>query len=394
MKKNILTKFYIFNFLVLGTFNLAHPVTPRLINDLGLPTFMFGLFFALMSIGSYIFSPIWGSLSDFLGRKKFLVYGVIGYGFAQLGFGMSQSAFIISAFRLLAGALSVSYVAVMMACINDLTTKENRIKSLAYLSATVAMGGAVGSIVGGLVGAQNYLHTFIFQFFCCIILGISIQFFIPETLVQLKDEPIKLSLNHLKFKKSSIDYNSLLGSLILTVTLLTIMTTSYNSTIGFFVESDLALPTYLNGIVLSISPLVAIFVNFFISPKVATYFNEFKTLIFIAGASALSLFIWSISSNLFIVIPFFLIYLIVSALALPIYQGMIAAHAKDNAGELMGIQNSARSVGMIIGSLASGFLYDLGSRLPFILGSITALLCFILLLNEYQNNKKNVRTNT
>ena len=45
-------------------FNMAHPVTPMFINKLGLPTFMFGLFFATMSVGNFIGSPLFGSLSD------------------------------------------------------------------------------------------------------------------------------------------------------------------------------------------------------------------------------------------------------------------------------------------------------------------------------------------
>lgn|GEM_PF-1023012 len=391
MKKQVLLRFYILNFLVLATFNLAHPVTPRLINELELPSYMFGLFFALMSVGSYIFSPVWGSLSDFKGRKKFLVFGVVSYGIAQIGFGFSQHAFIISTFRLMAGAFSVSYIAVMMACMTDLVDKENRIKEMAYLSATVAMGGAVGSILGGWVGVSSYLHTFIFQFICCLLIAIAIIIFIPETLKQKKTGPTILSLNHLKVQKTSLNLNSLLGTLILTVVLLTVMTTSYNSTIGYFVESDLKLPTYLNGLILSISPLVAIFVNFFISPKLASRFEGLKTLIFVAGVSGLALLIWSITPSLFIAGPFFLLYLFISALALPIYQGMIAEQTRDNAGEIMGIQNSARSVGMVIGSLAAGSLYNLGSRLPFIFGSITAFICFILLLNEFRRQSKNVR---
>lgn len=41
------------------TFNMAHPVTPMFITNLKLPTFMFGLFFAAMSIGNFIGSPFW-----------------------------------------------------------------------------------------------------------------------------------------------------------------------------------------------------------------------------------------------------------------------------------------------------------------------------------------------
>ena len=62
-------------------------------------------------------------------------------------------------------------------------------------------------------------------------------------------------------------------------------------------------------------------------------------------------------------------------LAQPIYQSMISKYAQDNAGEIMGIQNSARSLGMVIGSLTSGFLYQIGSKLPFLFGSRDGRYC-------------------
>ena len=67
---------------------------------------------------------------------------------------------------------------------------------------------------------------------------------------------------------------------------------------------------------------------------------------------------------------------------------MISKHAKDNAGEIMGIQNSARSVGMVIGSLMAGFLYDFGSKLPFLVGSVMALIACLILILQYRREKK------
>ena len=388
MKQQPLRKFLLLNFLIMTVFNFAHPVTPRLINELQLPSYMFGLFFALMSVGSYISSPIWGSLSDYKGRKQFLMLGVLGYGVVQLGFGLSTTAFVISIFRVLGGVLSVSYVAVIMASISDLSSKENRAKSLAYLAATTAMGAAFGSNIGGWIGSTNYTYTFIAQFIACIILTGILYFFTDETLVMKKEgKPVVLT-NHLKFKKSSIDFKSMLGSLILTVIFMNITTTSYTSTIGYFVESELKLPTQLNGLILSIAPISAILVNFLISPRLAKHFDELTTLMVIVGLTAITLFIWAFSSNLIVVGLFLILFLIVMPLAQPIYQSMISKHAKDNAGEIMGIQNSARSVGMVFGSLLAGFLYEYGSKIPFLIGSFTALIALIILIKEYKRQSQ------
>ena len=388
MKKNSLRKFLFFNFLIMTVFNFAHPLTPRLIIELHLPSYMFGLFFALMSIGSYVFSPIWGSLSDYKGRKKFLMFGVLGYGVAQLGFGLSQTAGIISIFRILSGILSVSYVAVTMACISDLSSRENRAKSLAYLAATTAMGAAAGSNIGGWVGSSDYKTTFIIQFLSCIALTIGLWLFTSETLEKKKDGKVIIALNHLKFKKSTIDFKSLLGTLIITVAFMNITTTAYNSTIGYFVESDLKLPTQLNGLVLSIAPIGAILVNFFVNPRLAAKYDELKTLIVVIALTAVSLFVWAYSTNLIVVGIFIIIFFIVMPLAQPIYQSMISKYAQDNAGEIMGIQNSARSLGMVIGSLTSGFLYQIGSKLPFLFGSGTAFIACLILILQYRRNKK------
>lgn len=44
MEQKTLRKFLFLNFLIMSVFNFAHPVTPRLINELKLPSYMFGLF--------------------------------------------------------------------------------------------------------------------------------------------------------------------------------------------------------------------------------------------------------------------------------------------------------------------------------------------------------------
>ena len=78
MDKNKMKKILFINFITMATFNMAHPVTPSLINALSMPTYMFGVLYSTMSIAHFVMSPIWGAMSDQKGRKRFLVIGVIG----------------------------------------------------------------------------------------------------------------------------------------------------------------------------------------------------------------------------------------------------------------------------------------------------------------------------
>ena len=388
MNKTSLNRFLLFNFIIMATFNLAHPVTPRLIQELQFPDEMFGIFFALMSVGSFIMAPIWGSLSDFSGRKRFLLLGVLGYGFAQLGFGLSTSIPTISFFRLLSGGISTSYVTVVMAVVADICKQSHRAKGMAYLVATTSLGAAVGSMIGGIIGQENYQYSFFTQFGMCLVLALLLFLLTGETLQQKKAGQYTLSLNHLRFKKPSFELSPLLITMIMTVALLNITTTAYTSTISYYVESVLQLPTQLNGLFLSFAPISAVLVNFFLSPFIAARFDDSKTLVFTVVTMGLSLLGWALFDGAFAFI-FLFTFLIIMPLAQPIYQAIITKLAKDNAGEILGIQSSSRSLGMVIGSLMSGYIFNIGVKLPFLLGACFSLLAaFILIKNLHKQNKK------
>lgn len=388
MSKSKLRKILFINFITMTTFTMAHPVTPTLINTLMLPTYMFGVLYSTMAVAQFVMSPIWGSMSDTKGRKKFLIVGVLGYGISQLGFGLSETTGTILLFRILGGGMSVGFITVATAYVSDISTKEERVKYLAYYTATASIASSVGALLGGSIGTFGYKYTFIAQFIFSIIVSMIIYFIIDET-IEDKSEKVNIYLKHLKPTKKSIDLKSGIGIMMMVMTLITITTTSYSSTINYYVESVLNMPTTVNGAVMAVGGIVALIMNVFINPYIGKKFSENKSIITLLFVAGLSIIIASLSKNIILALVFLLLFIASSSLVMPIQQSIVSKLAKDNYGEVMGIQGSFKAIGMVTGSLVSGFIFDYGNKLPFILGGICCIVAFILLVSSNKRINNN-----
>lgn len=390
MDKSKMKKILFINFMIMTIFNMAHPVTPTLINALKLPSYMFGIFYSTMAVAHFVMAPIWGSMSDSKGRKKFLVLGVVGYGISQIGFGFSGNAGTILLFRILGGGMAVSFMTVVIAYITDVSTKEERVKYMAYHSATMSIGTSVGALLGGTIGSFGYKYTFLFQGILSIMAGLVIYLMIDET-IQNKSQKLNVYLEHLKPGKKTVDFKSTIGIMMIVMTLITITTTSYNSTINYYIESVLNMPTTVNGMVLAIAGMVALIMNLVVNPYLGKKFDEKKNILGALLIAAISIIFASISKNIIISLLFLLIFIASSALIVPMQQSIVSKLAKDNYGQVMGIQGSFKAIGMIVGSLVSGFIFDYRNKLPFILGGLCCIIAFLVVskislnYNDYKN---------
>lgn len=365
------------------TFNMAHPVTPMLIKSLGLPSFMFGVLFAVMSIGNFIGSPLWGTLSDSKGRIKFLILGALGYGISQLGFGYITNPLIILLFRFTGGFFVVSYLTTSMAYITDISTKETRVKYITYYAAASTIGSALGSLLGGIIGSTNYRTTFLVQFIFCLILGALVYFLLNETITPSKE---KIHFRRKKNISATSIINKNLIPVFAVIILFFFTSTSYNSTINYYIEDVLNLSSTFIGAFLAVAGIVGFTVNLIFTPLLTKYFKEINVFKFITLTLSLALLLMVSCNNSLLFLCAAILFASLASIHIPLQQALVTKLSQGNYGSLMGILNSCKAVGMVTGSLLSGFIFEFGSKLPFLISAIVIGFGFIIL--TLANSKK------
>jgi len=99
-----------------------------------------GLITGLFSLMQFIFAPLWGKLSDRIGRRPVLIIGMLGFALGNFLFGLSSNLLMLYFSRFLGGSLSAAVLPVSAAFVADLTLESQRGKGMALMGSASGLG--------------------------------------------------------------------------------------------------------------------------------------------------------------------------------------------------------------------------------------------------------------
>ncbi|MDP9017279.1 MAG: MFS transporter [Candidatus Eremiobacteraeota bacterium] len=138
---------------ILG-FSILIPTLPYLALHFNASAFTIGVIFSTFSACQLIAGPLWGSISDRIGRKAVLIISQIGatIGWAMLAFAPNIMWVFIA--RMVEGA-SGGNIGVTQAYVADLVEPKQRARAFGYIGAAFGAGMVFGPVFGGLL-YQHY----------------------------------------------------------------------------------------------------------------------------------------------------------------------------------------------------------------------------------------------
>ncbi|WP_110111604.1 MFS transporter [Bacillus sp. CGMCC 1.16541] len=376
MKKQLLTLMFIV-FMVFVGFGIIIPIVPEVIRATNVSTVNLGFLMAIYSIGSFITSPFWGSLSDRKGRRPILLIGLIGFSLSFFIFAAAGDSLVMMyASRIVGGLFAGAVIPCAFAYASDITTEENRTKSIGLLGMTIGLGFIFGPALGGLLSSFGLFVPFIVSGVLAIIMTIFAFFVLPESLSPEKRKPA--TEKSTSWSDFTTDFQGALKYLYILSFFATFTLAGLEATFQFFqIDRIDATPTTIGWMFVASGVTQAL-----IQGGVLQRFkkgNE-KSLI-VAGLllSALGYILILFSSSALNAAIFLSVFTAGNALIRPCVLSLITMKTKVGYGAASGISSSMDSLGRIFGPVVGSFAFSLNMSLPFLLGGVLALGALLLL---------------
>lgn len=370
--KKVLPILFLIMFLVMVGFGIIIPVIPFFAEKVGATPAELGLLMGVYSFMQLISAPIWGRISDRIGRKPVMMIGILGLAISFFLMAISSQLWMLFVARIIGGLLSSANMPTTMAYVADITSDEDRSKGMGIIGAATGLGFIFGPAIGGLFSKTSLNMPFYIAGTSSLLTFFLVLFILKESL--------SLEKRGEHFKEKNSIKGSLSGATSIIYILqwfISLSLSGLEATFAYFAAKKAGLDSIDLGYIFMIMGFGSALVQGGLVGRLAKKYGE--GVIIQAGiiVSAIGFGLILLVNSFTTAAIFLTIFGLGNGVIRPCISALLTKRSTVGHGSTTGILSSFDSLGRIIGPPLGGWMFSISAGLPYISGIILSILAFI-----------------
>ncbi len=368
-------------FLDLLGFGILIPLLPFVVLHFEATAVEGAFLMALYSICQFIFAPLWGRLSDRIGRRPIILISLVGSTLGYVLFGLANSLFLLFVSRIVSG-IAAANISTAQAIVGDCLPPEKRTKGMGIVGAAIGLGFTIGPGLAGIVGLE---HGYGLPFFIAAALSatdlVLAWFLLPETYHLRQEKQVSRRRFSFDLLRQAVKVPYIPRLLFVSLCYYTAFS-AMEITFGFYIEEVFSLTERHNGYIMFMIGIIIVIVQGGLVGRMARILGDRQVLMLgVVGVLTGLIFIGSVNTVPLLVLSVMLMAF-ASGFYLPTMTSLISQlSAQEVQGGILGLNQSMASLGRIGGPLLGAYFYETWMpRAPFWVGGILVTLALLTVI--------------
>ncbi|MBT2687304.1 MFS transporter [Bacillus sp. ISL-47] len=360
-------------FLVMVGFGIIIPVIPFYAEELGASPTQLGLLMAVYSLMQLLFAPMWGRISDRIGRKPVIMIGIFGLGLSFFMMALSSELWMLFAARIIGGFLSSANMPTVMAYVADITSEEDRGKGMGIIGAAVGLGFIFGPAIGGVFSRESLNIPF-------YLAGASsfITFFLVMAVLKESLSPEQRSNHSAKRTGLLKALNGSVSILFILQLFVSLSLAGLEATFAYFAAEKAGLGTVELGYIFMIMGFAGALVQGGLVGRMTKKYGEGAVIQIGITISAIGFALILLIDSFATAAIYLTVFGVGNGFIRPSVSSLLTKTSQTGHGSTTGLLSSFDSLGRIIGPPLGGWLFTISIGFPYISGILLSAIAFVL----------------
>ncbi len=352
-------------------FGIIIPLLPLYAERYGAGAGTVGMLFASYSVAQFVFAPVWGKVSDKIGRKPVLLITIAGSAIGSLTLGLAGSLAFLFVGRIIDGVSGAS-IAVAKASVADVAAPGDRPRLMGLLGAAFGAGFVIGPAIGAAAAQVSPSLPFL------VAAGISALNFaagvvrLPETSTE--------RIHQVPAAAERVSLPRAVQRLVVVTFAGIVVFSSFETTFALLASDRLALSDSLVALVFAgVGVLLVVTQGALVGP-ITRRLGEAGVVRLGLSLNLVGFVMLSLTGQAHALFAGVGLLAVGQGLLIPVLSSFISGFVPaSRAGTALGVQQSASGLGRVAGPLLGGFLYAIAIPLPYLVAAGVVLVVMPLI---------------